>query len=344
MATFNPITITNAGEEILAQAVAGDGTLTFTAVSTSSDTQSGDLEAITELQNIKQTVAPVIAILSDNTIQISAIFSNGELDQGYTANTLGIYAKLGSENAVLFAVATAIDPDIIPASNPQTPSNFYYQFNIAITDSSQITVSVPEGGNLPASVFYQKFGSANISQIGDGTVTGAITQNANVAGGDKYDSAKSYAAGDYFIYNDQFCKALTAIASGAALTPGNNYQVTSLENEISGLNGKSRYQGTYSNTYANGEIFEVFKNNGLAIFPINANLHDISEEWVNIAALASAEIYPYVGTFLYSIPVRSTSGVFQIMLNAGDKYIKGRYSGDVISTLVIQDTLVWVTN
>ena len=115
---------------------------------------------------------------------------------------------------------------------------YSYQFNIAITDDSNITVSVPEEGSLPASVFYQKFGSTNISQIGDGTVTGAITQNANVAGGDRYDSSKSYAAGDYFIYNDQLCKALTAIASGAALTPGNNYQVTSLEKEIAGLNGK----------------------------------------------------------------------------------------------------------
>ena len=344
MATFNPITITNAGEEILAQAVAGDGTLTFTAVSSSSDKESGDLKNITELQNVRQTVAPVIAILEDNTIQLSAVFSNSGLSQGYVVNTLGIYAKIGSEAPVLFAIATATDPDTVPGQNPISPSNFYYQFNIAITDDSNITVSVPEEGSLPASVFYQKFGSTNISQIGDGTVTGAITQNANVAGGDRYDSSKSYAAGDYFIHNDQLCKALTAIASGAALTPGNNYRVTSLENEISGLNGKSRYQGTYSNTYANGEIFEVFKNSGLAIFPINVNLHDISEEWVNIAALASAEIYPYVGTFLYSIPVRGTSGVFQIMLNAGDRYIKGRYSGDVISTLVIQDTLVWATN
>ena len=241
MATFNPITITNVGEEILAQSVAGDGTLTFTAVSTSSDTQSGDLETITELQNIKQTVAPVIAILEDNTIQLSAVFSNSGLEQGYVVNTLGIYAKIGSEAPVLFAIATATDPDTVPAQNPISPSNFYYQFNIAITDGSNITVSVPEEGSLPASVFYQKFGSANISQIGDGTVTGAITQNANVAGGDRYDSSKSYAAGDYFVYNDQLCKALTAIASGAALTPGNNYQVTSLENEISGLNGNLAY-------------------------------------------------------------------------------------------------------
>ena len=86
------------------------------------------------------------------------------------------------------------------------------------------------------------------------------------------------------------------------------------------------------------------KINGLAIFALNANFHDVPAEWVNIATFESDEIYPDSYMYLFSIPVRSTSGVFQIMLNAGDKYIKGRYSGDVISTLVIQDTLVWVTN
>ena len=171
-----------------------------------------------------------------------------------------------------------------------------------------------------------------------------INQHTNVIGSDEFNPESSYSAGDYFIYNNKLCKALSAISAGAALSLGSNYQVTSIKNELSGLNGKSRYQGTYSGTYANGGTFEVFKNNGLAIFPINVNLHDISEEWVNIADLASAEIYPYVGTFLYSIPVRGTSGVFQIMLDAGDRYIKARYSGDVISSLVIQDTLVWVTN
>lgn len=64
----------------------------------------------------------------------------------------------------------------------------------------------------------------------------AINQNTNVIGGDAYDSSKSYAAGDYFIYNNQLCKALTAISAGTALSEGTNYEVTSLENEIAGLN------------------------------------------------------------------------------------------------------------
>ena len=341
MATFNPITITNAGEEILAQAVAGDGTLTFTAVSSSSDEVSGDLKNITELQNVRQTVAPVIAILEDNTIQLSAVFSNSGLEQGYVVNTLGIYAKIGSEAPVLFAIATATDPDTVPAQNLISPSNFYYQFNIAITDDSNITVSVPEEGSLPASVFYQKFGSANISQIGDGTVTGAITQNANVAGGDRYDSSKSYAAGDYFIYNNQLCKALTAIASGAALTPGINYQVTSLENEISGLNGKIICHATISDEYSNGGRSPIIVKNGVAMFAINTILKNASE-WVDFATIEESEALPS-GYLVYTLP--SAGGVnVQYALNSSSNIIRVRYLGTPTSdTVQLYHVLTWIT-
>lgn len=298
MATFNPITITNVGEEILAQAVAGDGTLTFTAVSSSSDKESGDLKNITELQNVRQTVAPVIAILEDNIIQLSAVFSNSGLAQGYVVNTLGIYAKIGSEAPVLFAIATATDPDTVPGQNPISPSNFYYQFNIAITDDSNITVSVPEEGSLPASVFYQKFGSTNISQIGDGTVTGAITQNANVAGGDRYDSSKSYAAGDYFIYNDQLCKALTAISAGAALSEGTNYETTSLENEIAGLNG--------NNAGAHNSIYRG-KNLGNAV---------TDAQWQAISSGTFIDLY--IGDYWVIDGVNWRIAAFDYYLNCGD--------------------------
>ena len=75
----------------------------------------------------------------------------------------------------------------------------------------------------------------------------AINQNTNVIGGDAYDSSKSYAAGDYFIYNNQLCKALTAISAGTALSEGTNYEVTSLENEVAGLNGNNA--GAHNSIY-----------------------------------------------------------------------------------------------
>ena len=64
-----------------------------------------------------------------------------------------------------------------------------------------------------------------------------INQHTNVIGSDEFNPESSYSAGDYFIYNNKLCKALSAISAGAALSLGSNYQVTSIKDELSGLNG-----------------------------------------------------------------------------------------------------------
>lgn len=156
MAIFNPIVITNSGKSILAQAIGGQGTITFTAVSTSTTVMSGDLEDTTELTNIKQTAIPSTAMMTDDTIQVSSVFSNAGVSQEYTVNTLGLYAKLDSD-PILFAIATASSPDIIPAQNTLSPSNFYYQFNISTGGAADITVDVQEDGNLTSAAFYSIF-------------------------------------------------------------------------------------------------------------------------------------------------------------------------------------------
>lgn len=63
-----------------------------------------------------------------------------------------------------------------------------------------------------------------------------INQHTNVIGSDEFNPESSYYAGDYFIYNNKLCKALSAISAGAALSLGSNYQVTSIKDELSGLN------------------------------------------------------------------------------------------------------------
>lgn len=160
MAIFQPIVITNAGLNLLSQAVAGQGTLTFTSIVTSSTAISYNpttIQGMTSLSGVVQTAVPARALLQDGTAQVSAVFDNSGLSQGYTVNTLGLYATLGSGAQTLFAVAVASTPDNIPAPSNLPASNFYYQFNISISDTSQLTIGIPGGGSLPASVFNQMF-------------------------------------------------------------------------------------------------------------------------------------------------------------------------------------------
>lgn len=83
------------------------------------------------------------------------------------------------------------------------------------------------------------------------------------------------------------------------------------------------------------------KKNGFAFLALNVNFHDVSEEWVNIAELESSEIYPDANMYIFSIPL-NTGGTFQIMINSGSKYIKGRCFGNA-DIIVVQDTLIWLT-
>lgn len=180
MAVFNPIVITTAGISLLSQAMAGKGTLTFTSVATSTTVipyNISNIQAMTALSGIVQTVVPVSAVLKTGNVQVSSIFNNADITNAYTANTIGLYAALGNGAQTLFAVAIATTPDNIPVQNDLSPSNFYYQFNIAISDTSQLTVTVPEDGSLPASVFNQMFpGITAPDQNNDGD---ALVYNAS---------------------------------------------------------------------------------------------------------------------------------------------------------------------
>ena len=171
----------------------------------------------------------------------------------------------------------------------------------------------------------------------------AINQNTNVIGGDAYDSSKSYAAGDCFIYNNQLCKALTAISAETSLSEGTNYEVTSLENEIAGLNGNTLYKVSLNETFTDGVERYIIKKNGIAFFALNSLIKNIGTEWINLATLTSADIYPYFTQYIYSIPVRNTGGTLQIMVSSDSNLIKSRYVGGSYTEEYIQDVLIWVT-
>lgn len=126
----------------------------------------------------------------------------------------------------------------------------------------------------------------------------AINQNTNVIGGDAYDSSKSYAAGDCFIYNNQLCKALKAISAGTALSEETNYKTTSLESEISGLNG--------NNAGAHNSIYRG-KNLGNAV---------TDAQWQAISSGTFIDLY--IGDYWVIGGVNWRIAAFDYYLNCGD--------------------------
>lgn len=274
MAVFNPIVITTAGISLLSQAMAGKGTLTFTSVATSTTVipyNISNIQAMTALSGIVQTVVPVSVVLKTGNVQVSSIFNNAGITNAYTANTIGLYAALGNGAQTLFAVAIATTPDNIPVQNDLSPSNFYYQFNIAISDTSQLTVTVPEDGSLPASVFNQMFpGITAPDQNNDGD---ALVYNASsgawgyvntetvfttVSGSGEFVSLQKTLADD-FKQIQLFGKSVQAETTGAQL-----FNVNVCKNEID-----LQYKITIDD-YATGKITVSMGNpEGAVVMPVN---------------------------------------------------------------------------
>lgn len=77
-------------------------------------------------------------------------------------------------------------------------------------------------------------GNTDISNIGDGTTTGAISAvNQKVASNDdEYSSSKNYAVGEHCIYNNKLYKCITACSAASWNVNQNCFSDTTLTREI----------------------------------------------------------------------------------------------------------------
>ena len=149
MGQYRSAVITDAGQALLADAISGSGTVTFSAVKTSSYAypQGTNIAGLTDLQDIVQTVTPFSAqVFNDTMLQVSARFDNSGVASAYLIQTLGAYAQIGDNDPVLFAVVQANTPDQMPMQSPVSPSAFIYNIQITVQQASQITVTVNPAG------------------------------------------------------------------------------------------------------------------------------------------------------------------------------------------------------
>ena len=149
MGQYNSAIITNSGLALIASAISGGGTIDFTAVKTSSYAypEGTNIAGLADLQDIVQTVEPYSAeVFNETMLQVSALFDNDEVTSAYYINTIGLYAKIGSGNPVLFSVCQAATPDQMPQHSDVSPSSFIYNIQTTVQQASQISVSTNPAG------------------------------------------------------------------------------------------------------------------------------------------------------------------------------------------------------
>lgn len=149
MGQYRSAVITDAGQALLADAISGSGTVTFSAVKTSSYAypQGINIAGLTDLQDIVQTVTPFsVQVFNDTMLQVSTRFDNSDVTSAYLIQTIGAYAQIGDNDPVLFAVVQANTPDQMPVQSSVSPSAFIYNIQITVQQASQITVTVNPAG------------------------------------------------------------------------------------------------------------------------------------------------------------------------------------------------------
>lgn len=147
MGTYNSAVITNGGQSMIAQAVAG-ASLEFTTIKTSSYAYPAgtNLATLTTINGIKQSKDITgAAVYNSRVIKISAAVDNTGISTAYTINTVGIYAKVGSSAESLFAVVTASAADTMPAYDSK-PYSYIYEINLTMQNAANVTVTVNAAG------------------------------------------------------------------------------------------------------------------------------------------------------------------------------------------------------
>lgn len=138
-------TITNAGKQLMARMMAGETIANFTKVAAADHDYSGtDIEALTELQDIKQEVMPSELSVEDATsIRVIAVFENSKIMQRYNIRAIGLYAEESDGTETLYAVSICDEnPDSLPAFGGKTVYSITYDMHIRVDSTNQVTLEL----------------------------------------------------------------------------------------------------------------------------------------------------------------------------------------------------------
>ena len=148
MGVYNATVITNAGQNLIASAIAGGQAINFTAVKTSTHVYPAGtaLQNLTSLSDVKQTVAPTsVDVYNNNVVQVSARVPNTGIATAYLINTIGLFGSAGGAET-LIAVLTAQTPDEVPVFDAEAPAAFIFNIQMTIQNADEVVFEVNDTG------------------------------------------------------------------------------------------------------------------------------------------------------------------------------------------------------
>ena len=146
MADFNSHIITNAGRNLLARALAGEGKVLFTKAAFGDQKHSGNLREVTELKN-KKLDLNVMNIRNDNgTAVLTVQISNENVEQSFQTEEFGVYAKIeGDITEILYSYTTAVSADTFPNNRLGKTYESIQDIYMAISSDIETEIYVRDG-------------------------------------------------------------------------------------------------------------------------------------------------------------------------------------------------------
>ena len=183
MAEFSKLVITDAGRELLAKMIVGNGNIQFTKVSTSSIAyEEAQLQGLALLSDVKQTsLISRVSRTNETAIEVEAAFTNADLTEGYHMRALGLYAIDPDEGEILYAVATELSGCCyMPAYNGVTLSGILLTLVTTVGNAQSVSLEVTPAGiaTLKDVQTVQADIQTVKAQLGEHTIESDVPENA----------------------------------------------------------------------------------------------------------------------------------------------------------------------
>ena len=172
MGVYNATIITNAGQNLIASAIAGGEAVNFSSVKTSTHVYPAgtSLQNLTALDDVKQSVSPTsVDVYNNNIVQVSARVPNTGIATAYLINTIGLFGQVSGGTETLIAVLTASTPDEVPVFDPESPAAFIFNVQMTIQNADTVTFEVNDSGTATVADLNrvaQPFSGATASAAG----------------------------------------------------------------------------------------------------------------------------------------------------------------------------------
>ena len=169
MAEFNSNIITNAGRNLLARALAGEGKIIFTKAAFGDQKHSGNLREVSELKN-KKLDLNVMNIRNDNgTAVLTVQISNQNVDQSFQTEEFGVYAKIENDvSEVLYSYTTAVSADTFPNNRLGKTYESIQDIYMAISSDVEAAIYARDGViYLTRDIANQVYTETGITAVGN---------------------------------------------------------------------------------------------------------------------------------------------------------------------------------